>query len=321
MAGVALPKSQRDDAQRPGGFWPGKARLVRRVFRKPQFWFGALVLVPIFAWYAWLGFGPIIRALVMAVTKYKLMDPASSPFVGIDNFRTVFSYSVFWNSLRVTLTYAIVAFIVQIPLALFLSVCLNAVRRGQSLYRFIIFLPVVISFVAVALLFKMLMDPQIGLFNMGLRALGLPGSQFLSSTGTALASVIGVDIWKGTGFLVVILSAGMLNIPQELYDAGKVDGVTPWQEFWKLTLPLLGHTLALVCVLQLMSGLQAFGSAFLLTGGGPNFATYTLGILIYNTAFQEMRLSLATAAAFVMFVLVLGVTVIQLKLLRPRWDY
>jgi ABC-type sugar transport system permease subunit len=156
--------------------------------------------------------------------------------------------------------------------------------------------------------------------------LGLPKCPFLAGFKTALYTVIGVDIWKNLGFYVVILTAGLLNIPQEMYDAAKVDGAGSWHCFRHITIPLLGHTLALVCVLLAMHGLQVFTQVVVLSGrpgapGGPGQATYVMNLLVYHEGFVNMRFGLATATALVLFVFVFIVTVFQLKILRPTWKY
>src|SRR5262249_1711621 len=150
-----------------------------------------------------------------------------------------------------------------------------------------------------------------------LRLFGWPGSRFLSGPESALLSVIGVDLWKTFGFYVVVLTAGLLNIPVEIYDAAKVDGGNRWQNFRYVTLPLLAHTLALVCVLIAMHGLQVFTQVVVMPAspGGPGHATYVLNLLVYNEAFTNFRFGFATAAAFVLFLLTFIVTLIQLRLL------
>ena len=177
--------------------------------------------------------------------------------------------------------------------------------------------------VSISLLFKMLMNPQLGQINQILRSVGIPPSQFLTSHETALYSVIGVDIWKALGFYVVILTAGMLNIPEEMYDAAKVDGAGIWQRFWRVTLPLLGHTLTLISVLIVMHGLQVFTQVVVMPSqaGGPGNATYVLNLLVYNEAFTNLRFGFATATAFTLFVFVFVITVVQLRVLRPTWSY
>ncbi len=296
--------------------------VVGRVLAKPQFWFGSAVLVPLAIYYAWFALGPIVRAFWMATVDYQVLHPAASPFVGLRHFRQLFTYSLFWPSVRNTLTFTVLQYVFLLPPALLVSVCLTSVVRGRNLYQFVIFLPVVVSYVAIALLFRMLMDPQTGQFNQILRALHLPTSRFLNGPESALASVAAVDGWKGLGFYVVILTAGMLNIPEEMYDAAKVDGAGGWARLWHITLPLLGHTLALVSVLIVMGGLQAFTQISVLAqNGGPGTATYVLNLLVYREAFESMRFGFATAAAFTLFVFIFAITVIQLKLLRPTWSY
>ena len=294
-----------------------------RILRKPQFWFGLIVLAPLIAWYVWFAFAPILRAFWMAVVEYKILRPEESPFVGLQHFRMLFEYKLFWISIRNTLVYAAVFYAGMVPLALFVSACLTSVTRGRNFYQFVIFLPVVVSLVAISLLFKMLMNPQLGQINQILRALGIPGSSFLTSHETALYSVIGVDIWKALGFYVVILTAGMLNIPEEMYDAAKVDGAGIWQRFWRVTLPLLGHTLTLISVLIVMHGLQVFTQVVVMPSqaGGPGNATYVMNLLVYNEAFTNLRFGFATATAFTLFLFVFLITVVQLRLLRPSWSY
>jgi len=296
---------------------------VLRTLRKPQFWFGLAVLAPLVIWYLWFSFSPIVRAFWMAVVEYQILRPEESEFVGLQHFRMLFEYSLFWTSIRNTLVYAAVFYVCMVPLALFISACLTSVTRGRNFYQFVIFLPVVVSLVAISLLFKMLMNPQLGQLNEILRAVGLPPSQFLTSHKSALFSVIGVDIWKALGFYVVILTAGMLNIPEEMYDAAKVDGAGVLARFWRVTLPLLGHTLALVSVLIVMHGLQVFAQVVIMPSqpGGPGDATYVLNLLVYTEAFANLRFGFATATAFTLFVFVFIITVIQLRLLRPSWSY
>lgn len=296
---------------------------LRTAIHRPQFWFGLVVLVPIFVWYAIMSFWPILDAMFMSVVNYNLLDPAGSKFVGFKNFEDLQTSDLFWPSLEHTLIYAVVLFVAILPLSLLISGCLTGVVRGRNFYQFVVFLPVVVSLVAISLLFKYLMDPQVGLFDWLLGMLRLPESKFLSGDDSALLSVIGVDVWKSTGFYVVILSAGLLGIPQHMYDAAMVDGANAFNRFFHVTLPLLGHTLALVSVLILFQGLQVFTQVDVLPAspGGPGRSTYVMNLLVWDEAFQQLHFGVATAAAFVLFVLIFIVTLIQLKLIRPTWSY
>ena len=294
---------------------------LRKTLRKPQFWFGVVGLVPTLAWYWLLSFRPVLQALRFSVQDYWIVDPAKSSFVGLDNFRILFENPLFLISVRNTFVWAILVFVGMLPISLGLSMCLVNVRRGRNFYQGLIFVPVVVSIVAISLLFMMLMDPQVGQFNQLLRQFGLPESGWISSSKSALSSVAGISIWKSLGFYVVILSAGLLNIPQELYDAARVDGVNEWQRFWHVTLPLLRHTLALVMVILGIGALQEFTAVYVLTRGGPGHATYMYNLLIYGEAFERMTYGTATAAAVLQFAVIVAISLFQLKLLQPKWSY
>jgi len=298
-----------------------RAPKLGRIVRSPQFWFGFVVIVPTLLWYWFFAFRPIITAFRITVVKYRILDPTSSPFVGLGNFRQLFDDPLFLTSVRNTLTWTLLAFVMMLPLSMLISVCLANVRRGRNLYQGLIFLPVVVSLVAVSLLFRMLMDPEVGQLNQLLRSLNLPEPRWISDSATALPSSVGIGVWKGLGFYVVILTAGMLNIPKDLYDAALVDGANEWQRFWRVTLPLLGHTLMLITVLLAIGALQEFTLPFVLTGGGPGSSTYLYNMLIYEEAFVNIRLGIATAAALLQFAFILVISIAQIRLFRPTWSY
>jgi multiple sugar transport system permease protein len=295
--------------------------LLRKALRKPQFWFGITMIIPMLIWYWFFSFRPILRALRMSVQNYKVLDPGSSTFVGLRNFGRITQHPLFWVSVKNTLLWASLAFVLMLPLALGISVALAKVRRGRNVYQALIFIPVVVSLVAVSLMFRMLMDPEVGQLNKLLNMVGLPDFTWLSSSKTALPTAVLVGVWKSVGFYIVILTAGMLNIPQEIYDAALVDGANAGQQFWRITLPLLGHTLALITVLLAIGSLQEFTIPNVLTAYGPGSATYLYNVFIYEEAFVDMRFGTATAAALVQFVFILFISMAQLKLIRPTWTY
>ncbi len=292
---------------------------VLKTLRRPQFWFGLLVLLPILVWYAWFAFGPVLRAFWMATVKYDLINPAASPFVGLKNFQQVFSYPLFWVSVQRTILFSVFVYLGTLPLAVFVSLCLVAVTRGRNFYQVVLFLPVVVSYVAIALLFRMLMDPQTGQFNQILRSLHLPTSLWITGANSALPAIALVDVWKGLGFHVVIITAGLLGIPEEMYDAAKVDGAGVWHRFRYVTLPLLGNTLLLESVIMVMGTLQAFTNGEVLGCAGDS--CFWISRLVYAEAFTNMRFGFATASAFVLFVFILVLTVVQVRALKPDWQY
>ena len=298
---------------------PALSDQVAKTLRRPQFWFGVLVLLPILVWYAWFSFGPLLRAFWMATVRYDLMSPADSPFVGLKNFQQVLDYPLFWVAVRRTISYSGLVYIGTLPLALVVSMALVSLRRGRTFYQAAIFLPVVVSYVAVALLFRMLMDPQIGQFNQILTVLGLPTSKWITGPNSALPAIALIDVWKGLGFHVVIITAGLLGIPEEMYDAAKVDGASALGRFRFVTVPLLGNTLLLESVIMVMGTLQAFTNGEVI--GCPGNSCFWISRLVYAEAFTNMRFGFATASAFVLFVFILSLTIVQIRFLKPDWEY
>jgi len=181
---------------------------------------------------------------------------------------------------------------------------------------------VLVAVVAVSLLFRMVKDPEGGKFNRLLGAVRIPPSQWRSLTASALVTVSGIAVWKSIGFYVVLLTAGMLNIPEEIIDAARVDGANEWQRFWRVTIPLLTHTIILVLVLLTVGSLQEFTLPYVLTSeGGPETATYLYNLLIFQEAFTHIRFGTATVAALIQFVFILICSLVQLRVLRPNWSY
>jgi ABC-type sugar transport system permease subunit len=308
--------------QAPRGYRSGGiGRMVLKTLRKPQFQFGAITLIPILIWYAIFIFWSVIQAFHLSLIYYRIVDPSRSRFLGLDNFRALFNDPLFPTALKNSFAWGILGIVIGIPLALAISLCLVNVRRGRTLYQTVIFIPVVLSLISVVLLIKIVFDPEIGPVNQVLSALHLPTSKWLNSSETALPTSVVVGIWKGIGVTIVILTAGLLNIPTELNDAARVDGAGPFGRFWHVTMPLLQPTLNLILILGVINGLQEFTLPQTLTQGGPSNATYLLNIYIYNLAFATLQFGQAAAAAIVEFAITLGLTLITLRLTRVNWSY
>lgn len=309
-------------ARAPGPRFQIEWAQVRRVLRRSQVHFGFVVIVPTLVWYLLFLFLPIVQAFRIALVDYKILDPQNSPFVGFGNLEKLLINPLFLVSIKNTLTWTLYVFLFMLPLSLLIATALSNVRRNRNFYQAVIFIPVVVSLVAVSLLFRMVMDPEVGQFNRMLAAVGIPPSKWLSSTSSALVTVSGIAVWKSIGFYVVLLTAGMLNIPEEIIDAARVDGANEWQRFWRVTIPLLTHTIILVLVLLTVGSLQEFTLPYVLTSeGGPETATYLYNLLIFQEAFTHIRFGTATVAALIQFVFILICSLVQLRVLRPNWSY
>ena len=294
---------------------------VRKALRRPQFWFGIFVFVPTVIWFFIFSYRPILLAFRMSVVDYRLLDPAHSPWMGLKNFQTLLAHDLLWTSAGNTIKYALLVNLGMLPVAMILAYCLVNIIRGRNFYQWAIFIPVVVSVVAVGLLFIMLMDPNKGILNYALKSLGLPTSKWLTGKSSAMLTIAAIDIWKGMGVNIVLLTAGLLNIPQEMYDAAKVDGANAWQVFWKVTIPLLSYTLTFVMVIVAVGSLQVYTSALILTGGGPAHATYMINMYIVDEAFTNLRFGTATAASLFLFAAIMVITLVQIRLFRTRWQY
>jgi len=226
-------------------------------------------------------------------------------FIGLDNFRTIFSNGE--NYLRFifnTLSFSVWTITLKTIIALFLAVLLNyGVGRFAHLYRTIIYLPVVLPTIAVGLIFRSILNPRSGILNeffrsVGLGALALP---WLVDPKIAMASIIGVDTWKGVGYIMVILLAGLQTIPKDYYEAAEIDGASSAARFRYITLPLLVPALTVVTVLNLLYGLRVFDIVYVLTGGGPGYATDVVSTVVLDE-FSKGRYGVGTALSTVMFV-------------------
>lgn len=243
-------------------------------------------------------------------------------FVGMENFQKIFSpserYVVY---LANTLIFAVLTIILKTVLGLGLAVLLHdGVKRFVNLYRVLLYLPVVLPTLIVALIFRSILNPATGLLNTTLRSLGLDALAlpWLVDPRIALYSVIGVDTWKGVGFITIILLAGLQTIPKEYYEAARIDGANAWNRFRHVTIPMLMPAILVVTVLNVLYGLRVFEMVYALTNGGPGYATEVIYTEIFK-AFSRGQWGLGTALSSVLFVIlvVAGYFVIRLLERKP----
>jgi ABC-type sugar transport system permease subunit len=303
-----------------------KPRAVRRP-RPPgyasQMVFVASGLIPILALFAVFAFAPVGIVLWLSLHKYNQLAP-TAPFIGLRNFEFAFTTDpYFLNALLVTLKYALVAVPFNLVIALPIAIGLNQVTRLRAVFRSAFFLPTVASAVGVSLIWRYLYEPQTGALNAVLGAFGLPQPSWLADPATALWAVLLTAVWQDLGYNILILLAGLQTIPDDFYDAAKVDGAGSWPRFIDITLPLLSRTLLFVSVLTMISYLQQFTYVQVMpvTPGGPIHATETMVFYIYTKAFSNMQLGYASAISVVLMAIILVITLIQFRVLRTRWEY
>lgn len=258
----------------------------------------------------------------------------TNPFVGLGNFIEMISgksveAGLFRTSLRNTLIFAIAVLPLNLMITLPLAYLLESIgEKFKALYRTIYFLPVLTSSVGVALVWMSMYDPQAGWINAIIRFLGGRPVSWLSDpragfagVSVAMWAVILAYLWQDYGYNMVIFIAALQGVPQELKDTAMIDGATRWQTFLKITVPLIRPTMLFVCVMTMLSSFQVFDIIQVMTNGAPGNQTQVLMLDIYKNAFRYQRLGWAAAESFVLFLLVMGVTLVQMRLLRTEWEY
>jgi multiple sugar transport system permease protein len=266
--------------------------------------------------------GPMLASLYLSLTKYAI--GGTPQFVGLNNFARALSGGddLFWPSMGRTVEYAFVMVPIGIGLSLLAATLLNQHLRGTAIYRTLFFLPSLTPVVAAAVIWRWLYQPQFGAINWLLWEIGVDeGPRWLSTPATALPSLMLIGLWLSVGGgAMVIFLAGLQSIPQELLDAAAIDGANAWQRFRSVTLPLLTPTIFFNLVIGIIAALKVFALAVLATQGGPNFATWFFNLHLYNNAFQFFEMGYASALAWIFFVLVVALTILNVRWSR-NWVY
>ncbi len=274
----------------------------------------ALLLIGVFF------FLPVLAALLLSFTDfdiYALGDLDRLRFIGLDNYRQLLQSPLFWTALGNTFYFVIVGGPLSVAVSLGAALLVNArLIRFPGLFRTAFFLPVVTTLVAVAVVWRYLYHPRYGLLNYGLSLLGIEPIDWLGDPDWAMPAIILMAVWKNFGFNMIIFIAGLQNIPTQLYEAARIDGADAWAQFRHITLPLLGPTFLFVALMTMIGYFQVFAEPYVMTQGGPANRTLSIVLLMYEEGFRWWNIGYASAAAFVLFVLILAGTMLQLKLRR-----
>ncbi|MFD5570629.1 carbohydrate ABC transporter permease [Streptomyces cadmiisoli] len=291
----------------------GRARVRRR-----QAVVAYLFLAPTLLFFAVFLVLPLGFALLLSMSRWAGFDLGGIQPVGTDNFASLFADGSTFLApiLTNTLLFALGTVVLALAGSVVVATCIDNLRF-QGLWRTLYFLPIVTTVVAVGNVWKFMYEPG-GLVNGVLNTLGLGSVAFLQDPDTALPSVVVVHAWGSVGSAVLVLTAGLKSIPESYYEAAALDGAGPVAVFWKITLPLLRPSLLLVCITQFISGLQSFALITVMTKGGPGDATNVAALEMYRQAFLYGQWGPASAAAFVLFVVVLVVTLAQLWIFRRK---
>lgn len=261
---------------------------------------------------------PLIYAMIMSISSMTLMRPSLLPLTGFDNYLSVMGNPQFWGSLWLTVKYSFVTVIAEFTLGLGIALLLNSVIKAKPVYFAILTIPMAMSPVSVALIWRMLLQPNLGIVNHMMESIGLPRLDWLGSADLALWTMAAIDVWQQTSFVVLILAAGLASLPRDPYEAADVDGAGKLQQFWYITLPMLRPVAAIAIIIQLINEFRTYDLTYVLTKGGPGTSTEVLSFFAYRQAFLGLSINQGSAAAFMLLLIVLVITIVFFWMLEKK---
>ncbi len=301
----------------------GRAQAARTTSGKARRRFRPLVLwlVPILGLLFVFNVYPIFASFYYSFFDYEMLQPLK--WQGLGNYIYAFTKDpVFITCVVNTFYFAFVSVPLGMAFSLMIAQFIHSRKHFKDFFRTAYFLPVVTPFIGISFVWKFILQPsQFGLLNAFLRNFGLRAQPWLTEAHHVIPSIIAVSIWGGMGYNVVLFLAGLVGIPTEFYEAAKIDGANSWRMFWGITWPLLAPTVLFITVTGSIGALQVFGLPYVLSGGGPENASRTVVMWIQQTGFQQFRMGYASALAYIFFVAILVLTMIELRYLRTRWSY
>ncbi len=285
-------------------------------------WAYAFLAVPL-VFFAWIRIYPVFSAFNISVRKWDILS-SETPFVGFKNYAKLLTDATFLKVVGNTLYYVVLCLPIGLALALAVAMMLNRIKHGVGFFRVLYFIPYVTSVVAVSWIWRWLFMKTGGLINNLLLSVGLPAQPFMSSTSQAIYVVASNVVWQGLGFNVIIFLAGLKQIPTVYYEAASMDGAKPWQQFLHITMPLLNPTLVYLSVMTMIQTLQIFTQVKNISfqgTGGPLNATNSVVHYIYQTGFKSFNMGYASAMTVTLFLLILAISLFQMKVLNKKVEY
>lgn len=265
-------------------------------------------------------FLPVLAALLMSFTDfdiYSLGDISRARFVGFKNYLNIFQNPLFWQAIRNTAYFVVVGVPLSVTISLLAALGIQSkLVRFKSLFRLSYFIPVVATLVAVAVIWRFIYHPRFGILNYLLAWFGIQPIDWLGNPKWAMPALIIMAVWKGFGYNMIIFIAGLQNIPESLYEAANLDGANAWQTFRHVTLPMLTQTTGFITLTSLISYCQFFAEPYIMTDGGPLNSTLSIVLLMYREGFKYWRMGYSAALAFILFGIILIVTLIQMRFQR-----
>ena len=306
--------SQASTAPPKGGLF-GKSGRRRSLFFRRDLW-GILFVVPVMVFFIVFNIYPMVNGFYMSLTRYTLLKPPV--FVGLKNFVNLVTDSRFINGMKVTAGFVLGTTVPKGMLSLGLALLFQGRFRFKETYKILYFIPALLSGVVTSLVWKLLYNP-LGLVNSFVEPLLNQSEIFwLATPKLAPIALMIVNNWAGIGFFMLIWLAGLVGIPTDFYDVAAIDGANKRQSFWHITLPLLKPTTIFVTVTSVIGSFQSFALQFVMTEGGPNDATSTVALLVYNYGFRYFKMGQAAAMSVFMFAVIIALTVFQMRIMRAE---
>ncbi|SDE56426.1 sn-glycerol 3-phosphate transport system permease protein [Paenibacillus sp. UNCCL117] len=262
---------------------------------------------------------PVFYLIKLSFYKYNLLNKDKSKFVGLDNFKEIFSREDFYNSLLTTVIYTVGVVFLTMALSLLIAVWLSKKTKINAIVQAGIFTPHIISIVSVALVWMWLMEPSHGILNFLLKSVGLPAMPWLQSSSTSLMSVIIVSVWQNIGYYTLIIVAALHSVPPPIYEAAELDNADKVNVFFRITLPLISPQLFFILIIMTIGSFKVFDTVKIMTGGGPNGSTTTLVYYIYE--FRTNSIGYASATGVVLMAIIAVLTFVYFKVLSKKVHY
>lgn len=287
--------------------------------KKTEIFWGLLMIAPVTIGLGIFYFYPFVRVIRDSFHNIGSFD-RDLGFVGLENYSTMFQDTEMWGTLLNTLKYVAIIVPFSLLIALLLAVLLNSKVKGQSVFRVIYFLPAITMSVAVSMVWRWIFNGDFGILNSIMTSIGLEPRQWLAEKSTALICVCVVAIWSNVGYYMIILLAGIQGISKGYYEAAEIDGATGWQKFRKITMPLLSPTIFYVVIMLIISTFQTFDGIYMMIGSKSNATKWTQSVVMYfyRSAFDYSKKGYASAIAVLLFVIIMGVTIFQMKM-QKKW--
>lgn len=263
---------------------------------------------------------PLVYSLAISFQQLRLVPPSPPRFIGLANYQTLLAQPRFWQVLGNTGTIAVLSVAIQYVVGFGIALALHAKVPGERLFRVAFLLPMLMAPVAVALIWRMLFHSTLGPINQLFTALGMPNLPFVTDPIWAKAALIIVEVWQWTPFVVLLMLAGLQSLPEDIYEAARLEDASAWTQFWTITFPLLLPISMAVVFIRLIEAMKIVDTVFVLTGGGPGTATETLTLYAYQEGLKKFNLGYTSALSFTFLAIVLVAGTLYLALLKPQVD-